>query len=94
MTGRPSLLAVVARFRYGHIDYLRALADHFDLAVAWWGEGNPGAVEDALMRGLPLQPLGGVREDGEDAGLDGARRRDLEALKAGEMPVAARGQGS
>ena len=41
---RPRLLAVVSRFKWVHINYLKALEAHFDVLVAWSGEGGKGAA--------------------------------------------------
>ncbi|MBV9312068.1 MAG: glycosyltransferase [Solirubrobacterales bacterium] len=56
-SARPRLLAVVSRFKWVHIDYLAALEEHFDVFVAWSGEGGkraPLAGLRAGMRGLPI----------------------------------------
>jgi hypothetical protein len=62
--GLIRVLAVVSWFKWQHIDYLAALAEKFDLTVAWAGEGHQGAVAHALRRGLRLYSLGRTKEDG------------------------------
>ena len=59
-TGRPKMLAVVARFKDAHIDYLKALEQHFDLMVAWSGEGHRGAPAEGRREGLRGVPIGWV----------------------------------
>ncbi|MGH2993352.1 MAG: hypothetical protein ACRDL1_07420, partial [Solirubrobacterales bacterium] len=68
---RPRLLAVVARFKWVHINYLKALEEHFDLRVAWSGEGGDGAAEDGIREGLRGAPVGWIR----DAGVAEVRSR-------------------
>ena len=63
---RPRLLAVVARFKWVHIDYLAALADHFDVLVAWSGEGGKGAPLDGVRAGMRGTPMGWIPEDGAE----------------------------
>jgi hypothetical protein len=63
---RPRLLAVVARFKWVHIDYLAALADHFDVLVAWSGEGGTGAALDGVRAGMRGTPIGWIPEDGAE----------------------------
>ena len=46
------MLAVVTRFKWVHIDYLNALAEHFDLVVAYAGEGGQGAAQDGIRAGV------------------------------------------
>jgi hypothetical protein len=58
------MLAVVARFKWVHINYLKALEQHFDVMVAWSGEGGKGAAADGLREGLRSVPIGSVREVG------------------------------
>jgi len=62
--GRIRVLAVVSRFKWQHIDYLAALAERFDLMVAWTGEAHQGAVAHAMRRGLRLHLLGRTEDDG------------------------------
>jgi len=64
---RIRVLAVVSRFKWQHIDYLAALAERFDLTVAWAGEGHQGAVAHAIRRGLRLCSLGWTKEGGVKA---------------------------
>jgi hypothetical protein len=52
------MLAVVARFKWVHINYLKALEQHFELRVAWSGEGGKGAARDGVREGLPAVPIG------------------------------------
>jgi hypothetical protein len=75
---RLRVLAVVSHFKWSHIDYLAALAERFDLMVAWAGEGHSGAVDRAIREGLRATPLGRI----EDAGLDEVRQRLREVLDA------------
>jgi hypothetical protein len=58
------MLAVVARFKWIHVNYLKALERHFDVMVAWSGEGGKGAAEDGLREGLRGVPIGSVRDLG------------------------------
>ena len=53
----PRLLAVVARFKWVHIEYLAALAEHFDVLVAWSGEGGEGAALDGIRDGMRGEPI-------------------------------------
>lgn len=62
---RPRVLAVVARFKWPHIDYLGALGQHVDLTVAWSGVGHDGAPERAIQEGLPAVSIGSIAADGE-----------------------------
>jgi hypothetical protein len=55
---RPRVLAVVSRFKWVHIDYLAALGEHFDLLVAYAGEGGQGAAQDGINEGLRGIPIG------------------------------------
>ena len=77
------VLAIVARFKWTHIDYLHALAERVDLSVAWSGEGHTGAAERAAHEGLPLEPIGRIGEVPRDeverrlAALVEARPPDL-----------------
>ena len=48
--GRPRMLAVVARFKWVHINYLKALEQHFDVMVAWSGEGEGGSPRTVFAR--------------------------------------------
>lgn len=59
------MLAVVGRFKWVHIDYLSALGEHFDLSVAWAGEGGKGAPLDAVAEGMRGVPIGRIQELGE-----------------------------
>ena len=61
---RPRLLAVVARFKWVHINYLKALEEHFDVRVAWSGEGGKGAARDGAAEGLRAAPIGWIPEAG------------------------------
>jgi hypothetical protein len=63
------VLAVVSRFKWVHIDYLTALGEHFDLRVAYAGEGGIGAAQDGIHAGVPGTPIGYP----EDAGSDEVR---------------------
>jgi hypothetical protein len=60
----PRLLCVVARFKWVHINYLKALGEHFDVHVAWSGEGGKGAAEDGIREGLRGVPVGWIGDDG------------------------------
>jgi Glycosyl transferase 4-like domain len=60
------MLAVVARFKWVHIDYLKALEEHFDVRIAWSGEGGKGAPQDGLREGLRGVPIGWTRDLGAD----------------------------
>lgn len=64
---RPRLLAVVSRFTWMHIDYLVALADHFEVFVAWSGEGGKGAAVDGLRSGMRGVPIGWIPDVGAEA---------------------------
>jgi hypothetical protein len=64
---RPRLLAVVSRFKWVHINYLKALERHFEVRVAWSGEGGRGAAEDGIREGLRGAPIGSLREQGREA---------------------------
>src|ERR1700757_4469334 len=61
---RIRVLGVVSWFKWQHIDYLAALAEKFDLTVAWAGEAHEGAVAHATARGLLLFSLGRTEHDG------------------------------
>jgi hypothetical protein len=61
------MLAVVSRFKWVHIAYLRALERDFDVYVAFSGEGGIGAPEDGLREGLHGERIGYIRDDGEPA---------------------------
>lgn len=61
------MLAVVSRFKWVHINYLAALGEHYDVMVAWSGEGGRRAPEDALALGMRGVPIGRVDRDGADA---------------------------
>jgi hypothetical protein len=58
------MLAVVARFKWIHINYLKALEEHFDLRVAWSGERGRGAAADGAREGLRSAPIGFIPEVG------------------------------
>jgi Glycosyl transferase 4-like domain len=58
------MLAVVSHFKWVHINYLKALGEHFDVLVAWSGESGRGAAGDAMREGLRAVPIGRPREDG------------------------------
>ena len=62
---RPRLLAVVSRFKWVHIAYLAALEEHFEVFVAWSGEGGTGAPLDGLKAGLRGVPIGYIPEVGQ-----------------------------
>ena len=64
---RPRLLAVVSRFKWVHIAYLAALEEHFEVLVAWSGEGGKNAPVDAVNGGLRGVPIGWARDVGVDA---------------------------
>ncbi len=64
---RPRLLAVVSRFKWVHIDYLAALGEHFDLLVAYAGEGGIGAPDDGIREGMRGVAIGRPQEVGADA---------------------------
>ena len=69
MTGSRSplrVLAVVARFKWSHIDYLAALGNEVDLWTTWSTTGSEGAPRRATMDGLSLAPLGTFQTDGEE----------------------------
>jgi len=76
IAGQIRVLAVVSWFNWGHIDYLSALAEKFDLTVAWAREADRGAVAHAISRGLRLCSLGGA----EDNGLKMVRDRLSQAV--------------
>jgi hypothetical protein len=63
---RPRMLAVIVRFKWVHISYIKALEEHFDVRVAWSGEGGRDAPLDGLREGLQGAPIGWVREVGAD----------------------------
>jgi hypothetical protein len=58
------MLAVVGRFKWVHIDYLKALGEHFDVFVAWSGEGGAGAPLDAVKEGMRGIAIGRIQEVG------------------------------
>jgi hypothetical protein len=70
------VLAVVSRFKWVHIDYLTALAEHFDLVVAYAGEGGQGAAQDGIRAGVRGVPIGFP----QDAGSDAVRARLAEVI--------------
>jgi hypothetical protein len=59
-----------------HIDYLAALAEHFEVQVAWSGEGGTGAAGDGVRAGLRGTAIGRIPDDGADR----VRARLREAL--------------
>lgn len=63
---RPRLLAVVGRFKWVHIAYLDALSRHFEVLVAWSGEGGVGAARDGVRAGMRGVPIGWVKDVGAD----------------------------
>jgi hypothetical protein len=63
---RPRLLAVVARFHWMHLNYMRALGEHFEVLVAWSGEDGNGVVADGTREGLRSVPIGWIPDDGAD----------------------------
>jgi hypothetical protein len=63
---RARMLLVVGRFKWVHIDYVRALGEHFDVFVAWSGEGGIGAPADAIREGMRGAPIGRIQEVGAD----------------------------
>jgi len=65
--GRLRVLAVVARFKWSHIDYLAALGNEVDLWSTWSSTGSEGAPERAVFEGVRLRPLGALATDGEEA---------------------------
>ena len=75
---RRRVLAVVSNFKWGHIDYLNALARRFDLRVAWSGEAHAGALAQATREGLSLVAVGRVA----DVGVAEVRSRLREELAA------------
>jgi len=70
------VLAVVSRFKWVHIDYLAALGEHFDLRVAYAGEGGRGAAQDGIRDGIRATPIGLPR----DVGIDSVRPKLAEAI--------------
>lgn len=70
------MLAVVARFKWVHIDYLAALGEHFEVRVAWADEAGAGAPQDGIREGLRAEPIASVRKPGhplDPAALEQAR---------------------
>jgi hypothetical protein len=61
---RPRMLAVVARFKWVHINYLAALGEHFDVFVVSSGEGGRNAARDGVREGLRGVPIGWIKEVG------------------------------
>jgi hypothetical protein len=51
------VLALVARFKWLHIDYLHALAERVDLRVAYADEGHAGVAIQAAREGLRITAL-------------------------------------
>jgi len=70
------VLAVVSRFKWVHIDYLNALGEHFDLVVAYAGEGGIGAAQDGIHAGVRGTPIGYP----QDAGNVAVRARLAEVI--------------
>jgi hypothetical protein len=58
---------VVSRFKWTHIDYLAALADHFEVFVAWSGQGGKGAPLAGLRAGMRGLPIGWIPDLGAEA---------------------------
>ncbi len=77
-TTRLRALALVAVFKWLHVDYLHALAERFDLTVGFVSEGHPGAAATAAREGLRMRQLP------ESPG--GAQRRALSDLIAAVDP--------
>lgn len=73
----PRVLAVVSRFKWVHIDYLAALGEHFDLRVAYAGEGGRGAAQDGIRNGIRGTPIGAYPQE---VGKDEVRARLAEAI--------------
>jgi glycosyl transferase family 4 len=73
---RPRMLAVVSRFKWVHIDYLAALEKHFDVFVAWSGEGGKGAPGDGMREGMSGVPVGWI----PDVGVEEVRSRLEEVI--------------
>ncbi len=69
------MLAVVSRFKSLHIDYLAALAEHFEVFVAWSGYGEKGAPVAGLRAGMRGVPIGWLPDLGADQ--VGARLRKV-----------------
>jgi hypothetical protein len=80
---RPRVLAVVARFKWVHIDYLMALGEHFDLVVAYAGEGGRGAAQDGISAGIRGIPIGFPR--GPDRAAVRPRLADVIAAHRPEL---------
>ncbi len=77
------MLAVVSRFKWQHIDYLAALAAHFDVRVVWSDEGHEGATAHALKEGMRGSDIGGIDAVGIAAVRSGLR----DAIAAWEPEV-------
>lgn len=75
------VLALVARFKSSHIDYLHALASRARLTVAWSGEARPGVAGTAGQEGLAPIAIGSLA----DTPVAEVRRR-LEQLIDGISP--------
>lgn len=60
------MLAVIPRFKWVHIDYVAALNEHFDVLVAYAGEGGIGAPDDGMREGMRGVALGALPEVGAD----------------------------
>jgi hypothetical protein len=58
------MLAVLSDFNWMHIHYVRALAQRFDLLVAWSGERGAGPVDSAQGAGIRMVPIGRLEEVG------------------------------
>jgi hypothetical protein len=82
-TDRPSMLAVVSRFKWIHIAYLEALGEHFDLHFAWAGEGHAGAAQRALAEGLRGVAIGSIK----DVGIADVRSRLRELISVWQPDV-------
>jgi hypothetical protein len=76
-TGTPRrVLALVARFKSSHIDYLHALASRARLTLAWSGEARPGVAATAAREGLAPIPVGSLA----DTPVAEVRRRLAQAV--------------
>jgi hypothetical protein len=56
------VLALVARFKSSHIDYLHALASQARLTVAWSGEARPEVAGTAAREGLAPTAVGSLAD--------------------------------
>ncbi len=75
---RLRVLAIVANFKWVHLDYLHALAERVDLTVWWSGSPAPRAVDQAIGEGLRVERLGRIGEESPRR----VRRRVAALLKA------------